>query len=182
MSAAVRRENFPSRNRIIAGLSLGTLVIEAPQRSGALITARLANDYNREVFAVPGRLGEPNALGTNTLIRDGIAKLVVDLEDVLSELGEVGLKLQSGLNAHVDESSPQDQRDRDAPPASTTAPLSPVERRVYEVIGADPILQDVVLNAAELPPGEVLAALTSLELKRLIKRLPGQLVVRSGVA
>jgi DNA processing protein len=216
MKASVRRENFPSRNRIIAGMSLGTLVVEAAARSGALITARLASDYNREVFAVPGRLQEPMAEGVNALIRDGIAKLVTDLDDILSDLGEVGDQLRLKLYGPPREaaegeattregeapaeplaSAPRGRRnERGAPPsdarqspASTdpasrpTGPtLSPAEKRVYAVIPYDPILQDMVIYAAELPPGEVLAALTTLELKGLIKRLPGNLVLRRGRA
>ena len=94
MQAAVRAENFPSRNRIIAGMTLGTLVIEAAQRSGALITARLATEYNREVFALPGRAQDPMSIGTNALIRDGGAKLVMSLEDILEEISEVAEALR----------------------------------------------------------------------------------------
>ncbi|MCK4342984.1 MAG: DNA-processing protein DprA, partial [Phycisphaerae bacterium] len=90
MQAAVRSENFPGRNRIIAGMTLGTVIVEAAQRSGALITARLASEYNREVFAIPGRIQDPMSQGTNALIRDGSAKLTTCLEDILDELGEVG--------------------------------------------------------------------------------------------
>jgi DNA processing protein len=176
--AAVRRENFPSRNRIIAGLSLGTLVIEAPKRSGALITARLANEYNREVFALPGRVGDPNAFGTNALIRDGAAKLVLDLEDIVNELGEVGYHLQLREGAAAGHAP----REQDTPAAGQPTPLTPIEQRVLALISCDPILQDVVIQNAEYPPGEALAALTSLELKRLIRRLPGQLVARVGQA
>lgn len=211
MRAAVRRENFPSRNRIIAGMTLGTLVVEAPLRSGALITARLASDYNREVFAVPGRLQEPQAEGSNAFIRDGIAKLVTSLDDIFNELGEVGARLRSqaatpaetattASAAPADDDAGGPRPDRGAPadrmrpgeisstastPATAPRPaltLSPAERRVYEIIGYEAILQDVVLRAAELPPGEVLAAITTLELKGLIRRLPGNLVVRRGIA
>ena len=181
---AVRRENFPSRNRIIAGLALGTLVVEAPQRSGALITARLANEYNREVFAIPGRVQDPTSFGSNALIRDGAAKLVTCLDDILEELGEVGLAMQQ-KPGDADDSTDAGRESPDGQPATPAKPalrLSPIESRVYEVIGYEPMLQDAVLAATELPPGEVLATFTSLELKGLIKRLPGQLVVRSGTA
>lgn len=194
MKATVRRENFPTRNRIIAGMTLGTLVVEAPLRSGALITARLASDYNREVFAVPGHLQEPTSAGTNAFIRDGTAKLVTGLEDILDELGTVGQKMRppddsaSDPAGHVvggaSPADPNAKRQR-APTSNTRIPpasLSPAEKRVYDVIPFDPILQDVVIRAAELPPGEVLAALTTLELKGLIQRLPGNLVTRRGKA
>jgi len=186
MKAEVRRENFPSRNRIIAGMTLGTLVVEAPEHSGALITARLANEYNREVFAVPGRAQDPAAFGTNELIRRGYAKLTTCLEDILEELGGVGEEMRpappaetapAGVAPAVDGSEPTA-----TPPPRPTPKLSEAEKRVYEVIGYEPILQDVVLRASQLPPGEVLAAFTALELKGLIKRLPGQLVVRAGIA
>lgn len=173
MTASVDRGNVPSRNRIIAGLSLGTLVIEAPRRSGALITARLANEYNREVFALPGRVDEPNALGTNMLIRDGAAKLTIDLKDILDELGEVGAALRCGVGPGAAEGD----KGRASPAA---AQLSLLESQLLGAIDHEPQLPEMLASAAELPVGEVLAALTSLELKRLIRRLPGQYVVRAG--
>ncbi len=184
LQAATRAENFPGRNRIIAGMTLGTIVVEAAKRSGALITARLASEYNREVFAVPGRVQDPMSQGTNALIRDGYAKLITCLEDVLTELGEVGERMtHNPPGADVDQTaSPAHVEKHERPPASAPRPLSAAESRVYDVIPAEPVLQDVVLRAAELPAGEVLAALTALELKGLVRRLPGNLVARHGVA
>lgn len=180
MNAPALAEHFPSRNRIIAGITLGTLIVEAQARSGALITARLANEYNREVFAIPGRLQEPMSIGPNSLIRDGAAKLVTCLDDILDGLGDVGAAMRRG--------APQTPAEPDAPtlfdddPAKSAAPLTEAERRVYDAITYEPMLQDVVLTASQLPPGEVLASFTSLELKGMIRRLPGQLVVRVGRA
>ena len=179
MQATVRPENFPSRNRIIAGMTLGTLLVEAPRRSGALITGRLASDYNREVFAIPGRLQEPMADGTNGFIRDGIAKLITGLDDILDELGDVGRKMRPAEDAPAATS----KTGPDVPASrKPIAPLSAAEKRVLSVVPPDPILQDAVIRAAELPPGDVLGAITTLELKGLLKRLPGNLVTRSARA
>ncbi|MEP0847887.1 MAG: DNA-protecting protein DprA [Phycisphaerae bacterium] len=214
LKASVRAQNFPSRNRIIAGITLGTLVVEAAARSGALITAKLASEYNREVFAVPGRIQDPMSIGTNDMIRRGHAKLTTCLEDILDELGDIGTAMRgddavtSARGAAAERlARPGDDRVVNAPaplsaPAATangaagdpsasgenglrqpprpTPVLTECERRVYEIVGVEPSLQDAVMARAQLPPGEVLAAFTGLELKRLIKRLPGQWVVRTG--
>jgi DNA processing protein len=177
MRADVHAGSFPVRNRIIAGLSLGTLVVEAAQRSGALITARLANEYNREVFAIPGRVQDPLSSGTNALIRDGAAKLTTCLEDILDELGEVGRAIDAGRRDTAAQ-RPAGAADEAPAPPVTAGPLTAAEQRVYAVTTNEPMLADAILRAAELPPGEVLSALTTLELKGLIRRLPGNLVAR----
>jgi DNA processing protein len=202
IQAAVRATNFPGRNRIIAGLTLGTLVVEAAARSGALITARHAIEANREVFAIPGRLQDPMSIGVNALIRDGSAKLVTGLDDVLNELGEVGVSVRKGLRpldtSAANSANPAGNTDEERPALAAAAALfepdadngaakrapvlSRAEQRVYDVIGYEPVLQDIVLAAAELPPGEILAAFTTLELKGMVKRLPGQLITRRGTA
>ena len=182
MRSEVQRKNFPSRNRIIAGMSLGTLVIEAPKQSGALITARLASEYNREVFALPGRAQDVMSFGTNDLIRQSYAKLTMCLEDIVEELGEVGERMQIAGPFASAESTPGEPTDRPMLPAQPRPALTEAEKRVYDVVPFEPMFQDVVLDASQLPPGEVLAAFTALEIKGLIKRLPGQLVVRVGKA
>lgn len=183
MRTSVRREHFPSRNRIIAGMTLGTVVIEAAKRSGALITARMASEYNREVFALPGRVQDPMSQGTNALIRDSHAKLVTCLDDILDELGEVGYQMQLRTAPDREESGLfSEAEDREGGSARRAPAMSDVERRVFDAVPFDAVMQDVVLRACALPPGEALAALTSLELKGLIKRLPGNLVVRQGKA
>lgn len=220
LKAAVRAQNFPTRNRLIAGMTLGTLVVEAAARSGALITSKFASEYNREVFAIPGRVQDPMSIGTNDMIRRGHAKLTTCLEDILDELGDVGAAMRAGdaamgaggaaMPTRAADGDPLGRAgsDRGAvepaslfaaaagngaasdPPANVEngsrqaqrpAPvLTECERRVYEIVGIEPSLQDAVMARAQLPPGEVLAAFTGLELKRLIKRLPGQWVVRTG--
>lgn len=181
IAASVRSQNFPNRNRIIAGMTLGTLVVEAAHRSGALITARLASqDYNREVFAIPGQISEPMAFGTNALIRSGEAKLVTCLDDILDELGSVGELLSAGRERTPPPPRPGGQLLLEPPDEPPPPPgLSEAEERVYAVVPSMPTLQESVLNGTSLTPGEVLAAFTALELKGLIKRLPGQMVVRA---
>lgn len=167
MRLSVRASNFLVRNRIIAGMTLGTLVVEAPARSGALSTARFAREYNREVFALPGRAGDATAIGVNGLIRDG-AKLTMTLEDIVSELGDVGAALQ---------------RRPSQPGASAAQPtfdfsLTAEQRRVWEATSTEARSSDQLSSEAELPIGSVLSALTALELRGLVKRLPGQMVKR----
>ena len=159
-------ENFPRRNRIITGLSLGVVVIEAGKRSGALITARLAHDLNREVFAVPGRVDFPEtSAGTNGLIRDGQAKLITCLEDILDELQIVG-QIMGRHPAEDSEGAPS--TDVDEP-----RPLSVHERTVLQTIRDGAEDADDICAKAGLESGKVTTALTSLQLKGLITRLPG---------
>lgn len=179
--AGPQGSHFPARNRIIAGMTLGTLVVEASNRSGALITARLAGEYHREVFAIPGRVQDPMSVGTNRLIRDGGAKLVTCLEDILDELRPLAEALlpEVGRPAGRTEASGSD-RGRDAGGPAVTAELSELERCVLAAIGDSPRYTDVVAQKAGLGIGEVLAAVTSLELRGLVRRLPGQQVVRAS--
>jgi len=184
---APESKNFPSRNRIIVGLSLGVLVIEAGQRSGALISARLASEYNREVFALPGRVDHPEqTAGVNGLIRDGGAKLVTCLEDILDELGEVGKTMrQSATNSKTSNlfetagAEPAKAIDLSTPVGSLKDP----ERTVFETIRNGGGEMDAIAASVSLDPGQLGSALTALELKGLVRRLPGdRYEVRTTVA
>ncbi len=176
--------NFPPRNRIIAGLSLGTIVVEAPARSGALITARLATEYDREVFAIPGRIDQPQrCAGTNGLIRDSKAKLITCLEDVLDELSEVGDIMRPAETAGAAEAT-----DNDAAPATedgslpfpdrepVTQPivrLSDDERTVHAALDRDARDIDQLHETTSLATSKITSVLTSLQLKGVVRRLPG---------
>jgi DNA processing protein len=162
-------ESFPRRNRIIAGLSLGVIVIEAGKGSGALITARLASEYNREVFAVPGRVDRPAfSAGVNGLIRDGCAKLITCLDDVLDELGDVGDVMRT-----AEESAARADEGR-AEAASQAAPmLTEDERAVLDAVTEGAEEADVVASATGVELSRVMSVLTSLQLKGMVRQLPG---------
>ncbi len=161
--------NFPRRNRIIAGLALGVMVVEAGQRSGALITAGLALDYNREVFAIPGRVDRPEqTAGVNSLIRDGRAKLVTCLDDVLDELAEVGKILRA--KPQDDSATGGDEAEPDAPQVDQ---LAVHERAVLDAVGNGAEQIEGISAATALEPARVASTLTTLQLRGLVKRLAG---------
>ena len=169
LDAAPEAKNFPGRNRILAGLSLGVVVIEAGKQSGALITARLASEYNREVFAVPGRVDQPQYThGVHSLVRDGQAQLVTCLEDILDELGDVGEVMRRDAAG-----APRDESAGAISPCSVPGNLSPDERAVFNAVaeGADDAERISVTTEMAMAP--VTAALTSLQLKGLLRRMPG---------
>jgi DNA processing protein len=165
METAPDGANFPGRNRIIAGMSLGSLIIEGSQRSGAMITARHASEYNREVFALPGRADSPVSRGPNTLIRAGVAQLVMSSADILDELGEVGRILSGERKTQamtVDDS-----------PIRVDLQLTDNERKTLNVLELDPMPIEMIVDGTDLSASEVASALTTLQLKRLVKQLPG---------
>lgn len=158
-------ENFPIRNRIIAGMSLGVVVVEAAEYSGSLITARLALEGSREVFAVPGNITSPNSFGPHVLIRQG-AKLVSSWQDVIEELPHpVRERVLVPLIAQM-EATPQLQ-------------LEGAEKRVWDMLSAhEPVAIDALLARISLAPTDVYSALLSLETSNLIRQLPGNKYVR----
>ena len=167
-------ENFPPRNRIIAGLSLGTIVIEAAPRSGALITARAAMESNREVMAVPGKIDSPLSKGAHRLIKDG-AKLVDSVEDVMEALGYIGEQLEE----HVSMAAEKAAEKIETPLFEIkTLKLSSPEQTIYECLNKEPQHIEQIIDDTDLAAGSVNAGLVSLRLKGLIKQLPGSLFVK----
>ncbi len=168
-------ENFPPRNRIIAGLSLATIVIEAGYHSGALITAEAALENNREVMAVPGKIDSPLSKGTHYLIKQG-AKLIDSLEDVIEALGPVGKQLENHVAAATDQTISEIETPLfDASHLNLSQP----EKFVYDCLSSDPIHIEHIIAESDLSPGNVNAALVSLRLKGLIKHLPGNMFLRN---
>jgi DNA processing protein len=164
------KDNFPYRNRIISGLSLGVLIVEASERSGSLITARLAMEQNREVFAVPGNITSRNSFGTNFLIKDG-AKLVQQWQDVVSELpAEIAAEiLPPAIEKHSKTEAKQSQ------PELLPADLTETERKIYKLLTADePTHFDVLIEASGLKIGDLSTALLNLEIRDFVRALPGK--------
>jgi len=150
--------NFPARNRIISGMSLGAIIVEASKRSGSLITARLAAEQGREVFAVPGSIHSFKSSGTHGLIKDG-AKLVEHAQDVIDELAYA---------------LPQPP-DRLKTDCGDMPVLSSEEQRVYEVLDPYPIHIDDLVRKMSMEPGKLAGVLLNLELKGLVEQSPGKL-------
>lgn len=158
--------NFPRRNRIISGLSLGVVVVEAAKNSGALITASCALEQGREVFAVPGKVDSANSQGVNTLIRQG-AKLTADISDILEELR---LPIKENFKRARQESSPK------AAPAPES---SAAEGQLLKCLNDSPAHLNEILENSGLKFNEVMSLLTQLELRRVIKQLPGKYFVKA---
>jgi DNA processing protein len=168
-------ENFPYRNRIISGLSLGVVVVEASENSGSLITARLAMEQNREVFAVPGNITSRNSFGTNYLIKGAGAKLVQQWQDIATELPQpVAASLLP---------PPFGERKKETPVVDRLAfvpeGLSAAEMSVFKLLTPDsPAHVDWLFDKSQLPISELTAALLNLEIRELVRALPGRCFVR----
>jgi DNA processing protein len=159
MEVAPDRQTFPMRNRIVAGCSFGLLVVEAGLNSGALITANQAADQGRAIYAVPGRIDQPTAMGSNKLIQQG-AKLILSAQDILDDLGMLFIETPSL-----------------AAPA-TPANLSENERSVLEAFTDDESHIDTITSRSGLPTPIVSSTLLALEMRRLVKQLPGSRFVK----
>jgi DNA processing protein len=160
------KQSFPIRNRIVAGMTLGTVVVEANLTSGALITANFATEYGRQIFAVPGRIDSPRSKGCHELIKKG-AKLCEGAEDILSEFEY--LFPGSNRPAAVSETG-----------ILPALELSVNEQKVYDAVKpGDESAIDEIIRASGLPSSTVSVALLGLEMKRLVRQLPGKLFVRN---
>jgi len=153
--------NFPQRNRIISGLSKGVVVVEAPLRSGALITVDFALEQGREVFAVPGQVNSPTSQGVNRLIKEG-AKLVESVEDVMEELRFSFYKDQAPMKE-------AEERGRS---------LSSEEKKIFSLLKDVPVHIDFIISGSGMSASKVAAVLVDLQLKGLIRELPGKLFVK----
>jgi DNA processing protein len=163
LNAEPEAHHFPIRNRIISGMSMGTVVVEATRKSGSLITARLAADQNREVFAVPGSIQSFKSTGTHALIKQG-AKLVENARDVIEELvayldmGPPGLP-ENGVQNHTTQKQ---------------LSLPPEELAVYHVLSPYPVHIDNIIRKTHIESGKLLSLLLQLELKGVVHQLPGK--------
>lgn len=161
--------NFPRRNRVIAGLARGVLVVEAALRSGSLITARLAAEQGREVFAIPGSIHSPVAKGCHRLIREG-AKLVESVQDILEEL-RIAPAVAAGIPPDTTGSAaPATDPTNESSPAE---PRAPAQQTLLDALGHDPASLDALAERTGRPAGELSALLLELELTQDVERLPG---------
>lgn len=161
LDAAPDASNFPERNRIVSGMTLGTLVVESHSKGGALITARLAVEQNREVFAVPSALGRSAGVGVNRLIQRGHAKLVMDIDDILDEL-------------NVEAAHPGSESAEEVAKPNPPSELNPIERKLYEALDHEPVHIDVLCDETDIDPSTALVYLLSLEFKGLVRQMAGK--------
>jgi DNA processing protein len=167
--------NFPARNRIISGISLGVVVVEASEKSGSLITARIALEQGREVFAVPGSIDSSGSRGTNKLIKQG-AKLIENVEDILEEILPQVTREPKSVKPDQRQKQPDDQQK-----ILTSSPdlvLKETEKTVWQVLSQKPVHIDQIITSTGLTAHEVLVILLNLELQGLIEQKPGKTYMR----
>lgn len=165
-------QNFPIRNRIISGLALGIVVVEAAKDSGALITADFALEQGREVFAVPGKISSVTSEGTHELIKDG-ARLVQNAEDIMEELGLHEVEPERGGEKALREEKISKKVNR-----YIYNSLTDDERKVYKILSDEPLYIDDLVKESKVELSKAPKVLLALELKRLIKELPGKQFIR----
>ena len=156
LGTAPDKQTFPMRNRIVAAWSRALLVVECPAWSGSLITANLASEYGKPVFAVPGPIDKPSSAGCNQLIRDG-ATLVADASHILDDLGELPFARKASV----------------AEPAESLPELPEEEAKVYQFVSSDEQAVDRIIELSGLPAHVVTATLMKLEMRRLVRAFPG---------
>jgi DNA processing protein len=163
MGAKPDAGNFPQRNRVVSGMTLGTVVIQTRVDGGAMITARSALDQDREVFAIPSPVNGTGRSGTNLLLREGRALLIETVDDIVTELGP---KL-CGLIPDIP-----------SPPVRELPPLSLFEQQVFDVLSGDPLHIDAIAERTSLTTADALVRLLGLECKSVVRQLPGKHFIR----
>jgi DNA processing protein len=175
MGTAPNAPNFPARNRIISGLSLGVVVVEAGEKSGSLITARVALEQGRDVFAVPGSIDTSGARGTNKLIKQG-AKLIENVDDIIEEI--LPQTRRKPLPASLVEGRKNPGGRREKSPAPKDHALTESEMALWQILSEKPVHIDHIISSAGLSAREVLNILLRLELQGLITQRPGGMYTR----
>ncbi len=170
--------NFPARNRIISGISVGVVVVEAGAKSGSLITARIAAEQGRSVFAVPGEIGAAGSKGTNHLIRQG-ATLIESVDDILEELSPQIAAYQAVEKGNPVSAEPKrrpaaDEAKASSPRSTPEKTLTEEEKTLFSLLSSGPTDIDTLVEKSRMSAGVVQGALLTLELGGLIKRLPGK--------
>jgi DNA processing protein len=164
LGTPARSARFHARNRLISGLSLGVVVVEAPERSGALITANLAADQGRQVFAVPGSVNSVLSRGTHALLRDG-ARLVESVDDILDEISLPELPPEPGVEARREEQP-------------SVSGLTQDEQAILGALSLQQRHVDELIEGCDMPSARASSSLLMLELKGLVRRLPGNMFMR----
>jgi DNA processing protein len=170
MSTPPNKSNFPQRNRLIAGLALGVLVVEADIKSGALITAKYSIEQGKDVFAVPGSILSTLSRGPHMLIKQG-AKLVETAEDIIEEISPLREFVKRSL-----------KRKKEQVADTATVPLSEDERKVFEIFPETAVNLEFLIEASKVEISRLMEILLSLEMKGFIKALPGKMYQRTTAA